>query len=47
MRGTVKRSRRWYFRHPSESWGLLKRFNNGTGSGDASLRWHDGFGTVA
>src|SRR5215207_2969873 len=29
-------------RHPSESWGPLNHFSNGTGSGDASFRWHDG-----
>ena len=32
-----------YVRHPSESWGPLKRFSNGNGSGDASFRWHDEF----
>jgi len=29
------------FRHPSESWGPLNHFSNGTFSGDASFRWHD------
>jgi hypothetical protein len=40
--GALAMKKNYISRHPSESWGPLDHLSNGTASGDASLRWHDG-----